>query len=302
MTTIQRGQPVLDSYQAIISTFIEFLIVAIHGILYERNIYPRTSFLNARKYNYPVRQCRHPKVCRWIQDAALAVEGEMLKGTVSTTSLIIYSSTSQPLERFVFSTALFPSVPQSENFTPFLSLDDPDIISNLPPATSRESSTEQDPNVTPAPPPLPTLKINITDLEQQLRSLLTRLSTLPTTLSPLPPDCTFSLAIELKDEADAPIGNPQPWMAAQPELQRKSDQTKAASEVRQSEETAKEGMQGGEAGNSRLGKDVGGIRTTAVRNVEAGEFRMEVWVEEGRGKDKFLDGGARGMGDETTAS
>ena len=91
-------------------------------------------------------------------------------------------------------------------------------------------------------------------------------------------------------------------MAAQPELQRKSDQTKAASEVRQSEETAKEGMQGGEAGNSRLGKDVGGIRTTAVRNVEAGEFRMEVWVEEGRGKDKFLDGGARGMGDETTAS
>ena len=91
-------------------------------------------------------------------------------------------------------------------------------------------------------------------------------------------------------------------MAAQPELQRKSSRNKAASQARQSDETAKEGMQDGEVSNSRVGEDLGGIRTTAVRNVEAGEFRMEVWVEEGRGKDEFLDDGGRGMGDETSAS
>ena len=70
---------VLDTYQAVVSAFCEFLTVAVHTILYERNIYPRTSFLNARKYNYPVCQNRHPKVCKWIQDAVAAVEVELLK-------------------------------------------------------------------------------------------------------------------------------------------------------------------------------------------------------------------------------
>ena len=35
---------------------------------------------------------------------------------------------------------------------------------------------------------------------------------------------------------------------------------------------------------SKKGKDLGGVRTTPVRSLEAGAFVMEVWVEEGRGK------------------
>jgi len=73
---------VLENYQAVVSAFGEFLTVAVHTILYERDIYPRTSFLSARKYNYPVRQNRHPKVCRWIMDAVAAVETELLKVSV----------------------------------------------------------------------------------------------------------------------------------------------------------------------------------------------------------------------------
>ena len=79
---------VLDSYEALVLSFTEFFTVAIHTILYERNIYPRTSFLNARKYNYPVRQSRHPQVCKWIQDAIAAVQNEMLK--VGTLLLSMY--------------------------------------------------------------------------------------------------------------------------------------------------------------------------------------------------------------------
>ena len=71
--------PVLDTYQAVVSAYSDFLTVAIHTILYERNIYPENSWIKARKYNYPVRQNRHPKVCQWIQDAVAAVEIEMLK-------------------------------------------------------------------------------------------------------------------------------------------------------------------------------------------------------------------------------
>lgn len=74
-----RATPVLDTYQALVTAYTEFLTVAVHTILYERNIYPRESFINARKYNFPVRQNRHPKVCAWIQDAIAAVELEMLK-------------------------------------------------------------------------------------------------------------------------------------------------------------------------------------------------------------------------------
>lgn len=44
-----------------------------------------------------------------------------------------------------------------------------------------------------------------------------------------------------------------------------------------------EGSLGG-TGRSRKGKDLGGVRTTPVRSLEAGAFKMEVWVEEGRGK------------------
>jgi mitotic spindle assembly checkpoint protein MAD2B len=57
---------VIVTFQTFVSVFSDFLTVAIHTILYERDIYPRDSFLSAKKYNYSVRQSRHPKVCQWI--------------------------------------------------------------------------------------------------------------------------------------------------------------------------------------------------------------------------------------------
>ena len=79
MSSYNSEAPVLDTYQAVVSAYCDFLTVAIHTILYERNIYPQASFLKARKYNYPVRQSRHPQVCQWVQDAVAAVEEELLK-------------------------------------------------------------------------------------------------------------------------------------------------------------------------------------------------------------------------------
>lgn len=79
MAVYNSEAPVLDNYQAVVSAYCDFLTVVIHTILYERNIYPQTSFIKARKYNYPVRQSRHPKLCKWIMDAVSSVEVEMLK-------------------------------------------------------------------------------------------------------------------------------------------------------------------------------------------------------------------------------
>ena len=79
MASYNSEAPILDTYQSVVSAYSDFLTVAIHTILYERNIYPQTSFIKARKYNYPVRQNRHPSLCKWIMDAVAAVEVEMLK-------------------------------------------------------------------------------------------------------------------------------------------------------------------------------------------------------------------------------
>ncbi|KAI4239232.1 MAG: hypothetical protein LQ349_000542 [Xanthoria aureola] len=236
MATYTADAPVLDNYHAVVSAFSDFLTVAIHTILYERDIYPRSSFLAARKFNCPVRQSRHPKVCKWIQDAVAAVEVEMLKCTLSNVSIVIHAPppSSAPLERFLFSTAAFPSLPSSEVLTPFNG----------------------------SPPPA-------ADLPEQFRATISRLSSLSSALSPLPPDCSFTLVTELRDDADIhpPLASDTPWLAAEPRLQKQRKQNGSEAQP-----------------GSTRGKDLGGVKTTPIRNVESGAFVMEMWVEEGKAK------------------
>ena len=97
MASYNSDAPVLDTYQAVVSAYSDFLIVAIHTILYERNIYPQTSFIKARKYNYPVSQSRHPKLCKWITDAVASVEAEMLKVKRLPTCVGILSESNIPI-------------------------------------------------------------------------------------------------------------------------------------------------------------------------------------------------------------
>ncbi|KAL8965985.1 MAG: hypothetical protein Q9183_003585 [Haloplaca sp. 2 TL-2023] len=241
MATYNSEAPTLDTYQVVVLAFSEFLTVAIHTILYERQLYPRTSFLAARKYNCPVRQSRHPKVCRWIQDAVAAVEVEMLKCALSTVSLVIHAPppSSAPLERYVFSTAAFPSVPSSELLTPF---------TNNPPPT--------------------------TDLPEQFRATITKLCTLSSALSPLPQDCSFTVVAELRDDPDiqAPLRSETPWIAAAPELQKQRTNAKDAHEENRDQQ------------RPNVGKDLGGVRTTPIRNLDSGVFALEMWIEESAGK------------------
>lgn len=123
------------------------------------------------------------------------------------------------------------------------------------------------------------------DLPEQFRATLARLSTSLTRLNPLPEDCSFTLAIELRDEeeVDPPIGRGDRWVAAEPGLQKE----------RRREGGGYGGVEGSSGdteveefgmGETKKGKDLGGVRTTPVRALEAGAFRMEVWVEEGKGK------------------
>lgn len=171
----------LDTYQALIATFSDFLTVAIHTILFERAIYPPSTFISTRKYNFPVRQNRHPKVCSWIVDAVAAVEAEMAKGAVNRVTVNIYSQEAQVLERFMFDVSAFPTVPMAELLTTF---EDP--------VSSPEAHSVR--------------KISVADVEEQLRAAVRKLAYCGNKLGPLPGGCSFTVAVELKEKADPPIG------------------------------------------------------------------------------------------------
>lgn len=196
----------------------------------------------------------------------------MSQCTVARTSLIIHAPapSSAPLERYVFSSASFPRIPPSETLTPFASSDPP---SRPPPS----GAPPQQPKDVPGFRPPPT-----SNLPEQFRATLARLIPSISGLLPLPDDCSFTVAIELRDEAG--VGPPfrggkghseSPWIAAEPELQSERSTGVNGEEVL-SEEVFE--------GRRRKGTALGGVRTTPVRSLEAGAFAMEVWVEEGKGK------------------
>ncbi|MCJ1425680.1 hypothetical protein MMC29_003580 [Sticta canariensis] len=276
-TSSSQDDPILDTYHAVVLAFSDFLTVSIHTILYERDIYPQTSFLKARKYNYPVRQSRHPKVCQWIQDAVAAVEVEMLKCTIHSTSLVICSPppSSTPLERYTFCTAAFPQIQPSEHLTPFSpSLNAPNPQFN--PAASAA--------LLPLPNPPPPTQ----NLPSQFRATLSRLSAILPTLTPLPPDCTFTLAIELRDRADVPIGvsvrNVQPWIVAEPKIQKEQQRAQRRRAAARGQGGGEEAAAAAAEEKDGAGEGLSSVRTTPIRSLDAGAFVMEMWVEEGKGK------------------
>lgn len=210
------------TFRAFVTSFTDFLTVAIHTILYERSIYPQTSFLSARKYNFAVRQNRHPKVCEWINDAVAAVEMQLLKGSVARVAVVIYDKSNTPLERFVFDVSRFPIVPASEIDTPLEAADEEGERSSVLP---------------------------LADMEEQCRATMSKLSGCGATLKALPKGCIYTMAIELKEDGEPPIGHPQPWMPVQPKVQ--------IAEPSQSKNT-----------------------TVPVRAVAAGEMVFEAWIEQ----------------------
>jgi mitotic spindle assembly checkpoint protein MAD2B len=167
----------LTNYQSILQTFTDFLTVALHTILYERGLYPANTFISTRKYNFPVRQNRHPKVCAWINDAVSSVSTLLLKGTVRRVVVVIYSRDLQVMERFMFDVERFPVVDPKEAFTEF---------------EAREGQGE--------------MRISVTDVEEQLRGTIRRLAYTGGKMGPLPEGCTYTLAVELREKADVPIG------------------------------------------------------------------------------------------------
>lgn len=211
------------TYHNLVSAFTDFLTVAIHTILYERKIYPQTSFLSARKYNFAVRQSRHPKVCEWINDAVNAVETQLLKGAVDRVAVVMYTKTNHPVERFMFDVSRFPVVSPTEVDLPL----------------RRAPIDGGDEAILP-----------YVDLEEQFRATMSKLGNCGAKLESLPLGCTFTIAIELKDDGLPPLSHPQAWMPVEP------------TDIDSHRDAATE------------------KHSLPVRTVAAGELVFEAWIEE----------------------
>ncbi|KAJ3573042.1 hypothetical protein NP233_g2676 [Leucocoprinus birnbaumii] len=77
----------------------EFIEVAIHTILYVRQVYPPDIFVRRKKYETPVYQSRHPVLNEYISGAVNAVRDELSQRII----VVIKDQNQVALERFIFS-------------------------------------------------------------------------------------------------------------------------------------------------------------------------------------------------------
>lgn len=162
------------------------------------------------------------------------------------------------------------------------SFENPSLRTPTDEITSPLSTTPSPPHSPAASPsraPPATRATPLVDLTTQFPAVLARLCMLSASLGSLPDDCTFTIAIGLRDQplGEAPIGNSMSMVPAEPGLQ-KTESKKPESEY--------DCIMMPSIGTKK-GQHLGGVRTTLVRSVEAGPFLMEVWIEEGKEKVEF---------------
>lgn len=73
------------------------------------------------------------------------------------------------------------------------------------------------------------------------------------------------------------VGNGQPWIVSEPAVQEEALQ-RLQQQRRRKDEWEEEKAGGG------VGKGLKAVRSMPVRSLAEGEFVLEVWVEEGKGK------------------
>jgi mitotic spindle assembly checkpoint protein MAD2B len=197
-------------------SFTHFLTVAIHNVLFYRNLYPPTTFLTTRAYNLAVHQSRHPAVCNWIRDAVDAIRAQLVLGVVSRIAIVIHApaaADSKVLERWMIDVAQFPAFkgykeprgnrrdeeddgvggPERVPIPGGGELDRPGG-GGLGDVTGASAQKKAAP------------RVNWTDVDEAFRGAVRRMALAGEKMAELPEGCSFTVAVELRDEGEAPIG------------------------------------------------------------------------------------------------
>ncbi|KAJ2907318.1 DNA polymerase zeta processivity subunit [Zalerion maritima] len=197
-----------------------FFLVSIHSLLHARALYPPTTFLTTRAFNLAVHQSRHPRVCSWVKDTVSSVCSQLATGTVHKAVFAIISQPSEEkgvrdtkvIERWVFDFSAFPVLPEDswkETGNASTEFEEGEATAEI----RHEEEAEEGRGIDEGDPKD---DINWVDVAESLRGGLKRLQVAAETMDPIPEGCTFTVALELKEESPAPIGHPQPWIPTDP--------------------------------------------------------------------------------------
>ncbi|MCJ1311848.1 hypothetical protein MMC25_005521 [Agyrium rufum] len=147
---------------------------------------------------------------------------------------------------------------------------------NVEPDSSPPRSSPFRSSPTPTPE-TPFRGISSTDITEQYRGILSRLSPLPSNLLPLPSGASYTILIETTARDGAPIGNPQPWIPAE---------ARDGRSATASEETSSD------SGHNQS-KHLPQTQIHGIRSLRAGTgpnlYTMECFVEETQRKAHLLD-------------
>ncbi|PPQ67177.1 hypothetical protein CVT25_005778, partial [Psilocybe cyanescens] len=161
----------------------EFIEVAIHTILYVRQVYPAEIFVRRKKYETPVFQSRHPALNDYITGAVRAIADELVYGKVDKVVVVLKDKEQIALERYIFSVETMIEI---EGF-------------------NKDVGVEE--AMTPS------------SLTQYFRSFLIKLNMIESQIGQmhLGDDLSFAIVLELKDDAAPTHSNtkdPPPWIPA----------------------------------------------------------------------------------------
>ncbi|KAI0347769.1 DNA-binding protein [Trametopsis cervina] len=160
----------------------DFIEVAIHTILYVRQVYPAEIFVRRKKYNTPVFQSRHPALNEYISGAVKAIKDQLALGNVDKVVVVIKSSSEDiAYERFIF------AVRNMIEVEPF----------------NKDTRVEN--------------AMTAVTLGQYFRSFLVKLCMVESQLGALDlqDDITFAVVLELKDDKAPSVTQsqePPPWV------------------------------------------------------------------------------------------
>ncbi|EGO05327.1 hypothetical protein SERLA73DRAFT_118887 [Serpula lacrymans var. lacrymans S7.3] len=170
------------TFNQTVNGMLEFVEVAIHSILYVRQIYPADLFVRRKKYDTPVFQSRHPALNEYISGAVKAVGEELIFGNVDKVVVVIKDQEQVPLERYIFS---LRSMLHVEAF-------------------DKDTSVEG--------------AMSAAKLGQYFRSFLIKLNMVESQLGMLElhDNASFAIVVELKDKTPTEIHEkePPPWVPA----------------------------------------------------------------------------------------
>ncbi|KAI4601079.1 hypothetical protein KJ359_012266 [Pestalotiopsis sp. 9143b] len=191
-------------------SFTHFLTVAIHNVLFYRSLYPPTTFLTTRAYNLAVHQSRHPAVCNWIRDAVDAVRAQLVLGAVSRVAIVIHAPDARVLERWMIDVAQFPAFKGYREPRGNRRDEEDDGVG----APERISVPGEDRGAGGADAGGGGLgaaqqreaRVNWTDVDEVFRGAVRRMALAGEKMAALPEGCSFTVAVELRDESEAPIG------------------------------------------------------------------------------------------------